>query len=131
MASVSEPKPAGTYHEGRPNQVLRLTPMVPMMAVCTDSDGKEITLIVWVFGKLKDGGVGVFLGADPQQVRDMVRVPSKTLVDNVRAKMDEKGYVVGGELVLLNMNGGFPEMTAQPQIDSSVFDDTSDSTKED
>jgi len=130
MASVSGPNPAPVYHEGKPNQVLRLTPMIPMIAVVTDQDGKEQNIVIWVFGKMKDGKIGVFLGANPQEVRAQIRVPSQHMIDAIRHKMDEKGFTVNGELTLLNMTG--EELAAAQQaskVDTSLFDDTSESSK--
>jgi hypothetical protein len=122
MASVSGPNMAPTYHEGRPNQILRITPMLPMMVVCTDGDGKEVSVVVWTFGKMKDGRVGVFLGATPQQVRENIKVPSHAFIDNMRAKMEEKGYLrENGELAFFQLD----DLASGVNIDTSVFDDTS------
>jgi hypothetical protein len=123
MASVSGPKPAPTFHEGKPNQILRITPMVPLMVVATDGDGRETAVVVWAFGKMQDGGVGIFVGATPQQVRDQIKVPSKAFIENVRAAMEEKGYLAQGELTFFSADGQVPSAPA-PSVDTSVFDDS-------
>jgi hypothetical protein len=102
--------------------------MVPLMVVATDGDGKESAVVVWAFGKMQDGRVGIFLGATPQQVRDTIKVPSKKFIEDVRVVMEEKGYLQQGELTFFaSDNAG---NVAAVGVDMSVFDETSASSVE-
>ncbi len=90
MPKVTRPTPAATYHEGRPNQVISLVEVKTYMIKFTDDQGKEEIAQVQVFGTdEEDGGTGVWVIANQQELIEQLRGASKHVRRGVRAQLKE------------------------------------------
>lgn len=86
MPSVNRPKPQAKFHEGRPNALISITEVKTYMIKFTDGEGREEIAQVQVFGKNnEDGGTGVWIIANEEELQRTLRIANKHVRRNVRA----------------------------------------------
>jgi hypothetical protein len=73
--------------EGSKNEVLAITKVDVYAVNRTNADSEKETLLVMVFGKMNDGGPGVFVLADAGEVKKQLRIPHQKLLDQIRGKI--------------------------------------------
>jgi len=94
MGNIIGSKPADEYNSnGETNQIISVAPAQAYAVAYWDAEGKRSTCMVYHFGKLEDGGEGVFVFADQQQMQDTMRVLREPLLRQVRAEIAGKGKV--------------------------------------
>lgn len=90
--SVSQPRSAPRH--GPPNKMLAVVDVAMKCTVFTNGDGEERMALVLQFGKdAEDGGPGVWVLADQQQMIEQLKTASKLVRDGVRANMAGKAEV--------------------------------------
>ena len=76
-----------TYHEGQPNAVLSVTEVRTYAVRFTNSEGKELMCLVDTFGKMKDGGLGVFVKANTRQMTENLREVPPAQLESIRQQI--------------------------------------------
>lgn len=127
MASVSSPNPAATYHEGRGNKILSLTPVQSVMVRYTDPDGKESVVFCYVFGEAaydkNTRMAGVWVTANLDQLQKQLRLAPKGIATSIIASMEEMGLLREGKVVtagtpvveLPDVSDAFSDLGDQPE----------------
>jgi len=87
MGTILGPKDPPKYREGSKNEVLGITEVKTYAVNRTNSDSKEETLLVMVFGKMEDGGPGVFVLAEADAMRKQLTIANEGLRKQVRTRL--------------------------------------------
>lgn len=88
------------YHEGQPNTVLSVTECKQYAVRFTDGEGKETMCLVLVFGKMEDGGIGVFRLATATQMAEQLQRLNPNQLEQIRAAIQNYQPDEGGEIQL-------------------------------
>lgn len=103
---VQQPRQAAQYD--KPNSVLKVAPVDTRVVVFTNSEGRKSMCLVFAFGKdVEDGGLGVYVFADEQQMTDQMKIASKLVRDGVRREL-AKADGVKGENIPVSVLGEGP-----------------------
>lgn len=70
--------------DGKNNEILSITEAKTYVVNWVDRQGHRQTVICMVFGTMEDGGVGVFILANPDEVRKQLKIPDKTFLQQFR-----------------------------------------------
>lgn len=134
MAQVSSPNPAATFHEGRANRVLSITPAQIVMVRYADPDGKESMALCYVFGEAEYKGIkdplnpgatkprrmaGVWVGANLTQLQNQLRQAPGPLALEIITRLEEQGILRDGKLVGASAVPG----EVEPKDFSGAFED--------
>jgi hypothetical protein len=104
--TVQQPRQAPQYD--KPNSVLKVAPVETRCVVFTNSEGRKSMCLVLIFGKdVDDGGPGVYVFADEQQMTDTLKIASKLVRDGVRRELS-KAEGVKGENIPVSVLGEGP-----------------------
>lgn len=106
MASVSNPTPAGRYHEGRSNRILSITEPKPLMVRYAGPDGKEAIVLALAFGETdygkgdrpEDKMLGIWVIANLEQLQSLLKLAPKEQAKDIIAAMEAKGLVREGKI---------------------------------
>jgi hypothetical protein len=83
---ISQGARAPQYHPGKPNKVLRVAEVKTLAVAFTNSEGRESMCLVHTFGKdVEDGGAGVYVLAEEQQMAEQLKIANTTVKTGVRA----------------------------------------------
>lgn len=91
-----------TYHEGQPNTVLSVTPCQQYAVRFTDSEGKETMCLVLTFGKMEDGGLGIFRLANATQMAEQLQRLNPNQLEQIRAAIANHVPSAEGDNIALN-----------------------------
>ena len=106
MSKVQQATQAPEYVPGKPNAVLGCAPAQIYAVAYTNNEGRKATCLAIVFGKDKDdGGAGVYIMAEQQQMIDTLTIAGNTVRNGVRREL-AKGTPVSG--------GSIPDLTLAP-----------------
>lgn len=94
--SIQQGTRAPRFHSGKPNQVIRVAEIRTLAVVFTNSEGREAMCQVQVFGKdVDDGGPGVYVLAEEQQMTEALKLASPTVKNGVRKWLASQKDVAG------------------------------------
>lgn len=98
MGKVLQPTQAPTFVPGKTNTIISVTEVKTLAVAWVDGEGKRQTALVLAFGKdVEDGGIGVFVMADEQQMVEQLRIANPTLKKGVRKFFAQEGGVTPEE----------------------------------
>lgn len=87
MKAPSEAAPK--YVSGSVNEILETREVRTYAVAHTDSTGRRRIMLVQRFGKFDDGKDAFFVLASPQDIENQLKIPSKTLLDKLRAQLSQ------------------------------------------
>lgn len=86
MPSISQPKPQPKFVPGKKNQVTAVAPAGLYAVTFVGGDSQESMALVLVFGTdTEDGGPGVFVLADENEMSNQLKVATPTVKKGMRA----------------------------------------------
>lgn len=88
MPTVQQPKRAPEFVPGKKNQVTAMVPVQMYAVNFVNGDSQKSMALILVFGKdTEDGGPGVFVLADENQMAQQILVANETVKKGVRAHL--------------------------------------------
>lgn len=85
MPSVQQPKRSPEFVNGKQNVVIGVTPAQLLAVSWVDGSGQKSMALVLQFGKdTEDGGPGVFVMADENEMVNQLKLPNATIKKGVR-----------------------------------------------
>lgn len=88
MAEITRPKAPPVYHADRPNAVLAVAEAKLVCVKFTDPSGQEEMALCLVFGtNNEDGGTGVWVMANQEEMMKTLRIAGKHVRRGVRASL--------------------------------------------
>lgn len=75
------------YIDGKSNEILSITEAKTYAVNWVDHQGRRQTVLTMVFGKMEDGGMGVFILANPEDVRKQLKMPDKKFLKQFRSML--------------------------------------------
>ena len=72
------------FIDGKSNEILSITESKTYAVNWVDHEGKRQTVLAMVFGVEEDGGPGVFILANPDDVRKQLKLPDKSFKKQFR-----------------------------------------------
>ena len=86
------------YVDGKSNEILSITKAEVYAVNWVDPQSRKQTLLAMVFGKMADGGPGVFIMAEPDQVRKTLTMPNTKFLKQFRQFLAARGPVDAEDL---------------------------------
>lgn len=86
------------YVDGKSNEILSITEAQHYAVNWVDHQGKRQTVLCMVFGKMEDEGPGVFILANPEEVRKQLKLPDTKFLKQFRAQLAARGPVEAADL---------------------------------
>lgn len=88
MPSIQQPRRAPEFVNGKQNTVLAVAPAQLLAVSWVDGNGQKSMALVLQFGKdTEDGGPGVFVLADENEMATQLKIPNATIKKGVRAHL--------------------------------------------
>lgn len=86
MPSVQQPRRAPEFVNGKQNTIIGIAPAQLYAVNWVDGNGQKAMALVIQFGKdTEDGGPGVFVLADENEMTTQLKIPNATIKKGVRA----------------------------------------------
>ena len=86
------------FMDGKSNEILSITEAKTYAVNWVDHMSKRQTVLAMVFGKMEDDGPGVFILANPDDVRKQLKLPDKNFLKQFRRFLAATEPVVAGDL---------------------------------
>lgn len=88
MPTIQQPRRAPEFVNGKQNTVLAVAPAQLFAVSWVDGNGQKSMALVLQFGKdNEDGGPGIFVLADENEMSTQLKIPNATIKKGVRAHL--------------------------------------------
>jgi hypothetical protein len=123
MPSIQEPRRAPEFVPGKKNQVTAITPAQLFAVNFVGSDGQKSMALVLVFGKdTEDGGSGVFVMADEDEMSRQLKIASETVKRGVRAHLANQAEQTADEVPEAATDGGSIDLGRVEKVSDGPVD---------
>ncbi len=97
MAGIQQARQTPKF--SKPHQIIKVAPAQQLVVVYTNGEGRESMCLALTFGKdVADGGAGVYILAEEQQMIDQLKVAGKIVRDGVRKWISSESEVLSSDI---------------------------------
>lgn len=120
MAGVQQVQQTAKF--SKPNQIIKVAEVRQSVVVYTNGEGRESICLALILGKdTTDGGAGVYILAEEQQMRNQLKIAGKLVRDGVRSWLSSMEDVKSDNIPAA-VFGPVGELTTGESFDASKLD---------